>query len=337
MSDATLINQCILALGRGEPDDYIIAPTSHAEQLTENAPELAAILNGSAVHVAARQFEEADAEANKAQANFRKLTRRVRWAVLLVATLAGTLLVLGAVLPDNGGWHWLIRACALTSVVAGAAGSMWLYRIRKGRLLEHWMTVRATAESRRLAFFEAVTALRKDSTPTITLLQLEYFRRFQLDVQVSYYGKRGRQHRASAERILALGSWAVLLSSAATLAAGALASQRPVLAVLAGLAVVGTALSSFVSAQESVNQDSRTAERYQRTRQVLQKLECRLDAVREALSRQHTSALPAFVDAVHEQLSLEHRQWLDDSESRSQGLAALEKALAQQDKSEATG
>jgi len=86
-----------------------------------------------------------------------------------------------------------------------------------------------------------------------------------------------------------------------------------------------------------VNQDSRTAERYQRTRQVLQKLECRLDAVREALSRQHTSALPAFVDAVHEQLSLEHRQWLDDSESRSQGLAALEKALAQQDKSEATG
>ncbi len=332
MTDTALINQCITAIGRGETDDYIIAPTRHAEQLAEKAPEMAAILNRSAVHVAARQFEEADAQAVMAQANFRKLTRRVRWAVLLVAALAGTLLVLGAILPDGG--TWLIRACALASVMAGAMGSMWLFRIRKGRLLEHWMTVRATAESRRLAFFEAVTELGRETTATTTLLQLEYFRRYQLDVQVAYYGKRGDQHRAAADRILTLGSWAVLISSAATLAAGALAHQRPLLAILAGLAVIGTALSSFVSAQESVNQDTRTAERYQRTRIVLQKLESRLDAVRQAMIRQHNNALPAFVDAVHEQLSLEHRQWLEESESRSQGLAALEKALAQQDKTD---
>lgn len=55
----------------------------------------------------------------------------------------------------------------------------------------------------------ASTAVKDDgeSGPIpLPLLQLEYFRRYQLEAQRAYYRERGADHERSADKILALSS-----------------------------------------------------------------------------------------------------------------------------------
>jgi hypothetical protein len=110
--------------------------------------------------------------------------------------------------------------------------------------------------------------------------------------------------------------------------AGVLGAWWPEVASIATFAVVGSAISSFASSKEATNQDRRNAERYARTSEALERIESRLDDVREAVAAGSHEALRRFVKAVHEQLSLEHRQWLEGAEAISEDLAALEEALA---------
>jgi hypothetical protein len=104
------------------------------------------------------------------------------------------------------------------------------------------------------------------------LLKLEYFRRYQLDVQRTYYRGRGKQHAESASQTLMLGGLAVLAGSVSAGAAGVLGVADVALTAFAALGVVGTALSAFATTREAMNQDRRNAERYTRTHDALQKL-----------------------------------------------------------------
>ena len=186
----------------------------------------------------------------------------------------------------------------------------------------------------RLEYFRLVATMKpgmvgvtSKDVPPIELLQLEYFRRFQLDVQLAYYAGRGEQHREEASKSVRLGSYAALatmLGSGLAAGFGAVSSE---LASLAVLGVVGAALASLAANREALSQDRRNAERYRRTLFALEEISKDLDRVRRAAAARDREMVARFVDAVNDELSLEHRQWLKEIEGASKPVRELKQAL----------
>jgi dsDNA-binding SOS-regulon protein len=321
------------AIGEGKKDDYVIAPSRHADELAMKAPALARILRKSELNATARVYEQKDAEAGQAQLVFKRAASRANWAVFLTACFSALLLVTAPfpVLSSGAAGKALQIALGLCGILSGAFGAMWLFKIREGKLLERWMTARAGAETRRLEYFALAATLRDDGTAgeiPLTLLQCEYFRRYQLDVQRAYYGGRAADHERAADRMLNVSAFAVGLACLATGFGGVLAGAvGGAWVALGGLGAIATGLAAFASANEAANQDRRNAERYRRTLDALEALSAKLDAVRSAAAQDEREPLAQFVAAVHEQLSLEHRQWLQTSESTAASIARLEQTL----------
>jgi hypothetical protein len=218
---------------------------------------------------------------------------------------------------------------ALIGVAAGGIASMSLFRVKEGHLLEDWMTARARAETKRLSYFSyIVNSSVGPFDVQLELLKLEYFRRYQLDLQLAYYKTRRSGHRNSAERTLNISAVSVLAAAIASGAAGVLGALRSEWAALGAVAVFGAALQAFAASRESINQDRRNAERYDNSGLALQGLRERLDDVRNGIASGSTSILSEYVAAVQDQLSLEHRQWLEGAENMQAAVARLEKALS---------
>lgn len=86
-------------------------------------------------------------------------------------------------------------------MATGALASMALFRVKEGRLLEDRMTAHARAETKRLSYFTWL--VEQSATPLdidLELLKLEYFRRYQLDLQIANYRTRRTEHRRSLTR-----------------------------------------------------------------------------------------------------------------------------------------
>lgn len=323
MSDAARI------IGSGSPGDYRLSPVEHAAQLKISAPKLAAVLTRSGPVELARQYADADTEALAAERTFKQWVIRASCAVLATATVSALLMAVALLAGRLGGLtQTILIVLALIGVATGAIASMSLFRVKEGRLLEDWMTARAHAETKRLSYFSNIANSPEPPDRELELLKLEYFRRYQLDLQLAYYKSRRSRHRNSAERTLDISAGAVMAAAIATGAAGVLGALRSEWAALGSLAVLGAALQAFAAARESLNQDRRNAERYEHSAQALQGLRERLDDVRVGIAAGSTSALGEYVAAVQDQLSLEHRQWLEAAENMQAAVARLEKALS---------
>ena len=331
MSDAEVVKRAVEAIGAGRPDDFILAPSTHAEELAGRAPALAALLRTGKVATLARQYERRDRDAGEAQTRFKEAMRWANAAVLATGVLGASIMVAGILeeARDDGDLWPLLLVLGLCALVSGALASMWLFRAREGNLVEAWMSGRAHAESARLEYFATLVRLENGpSDPPLGLLKLEYFRRYQLDVQLAYYDQRGRQHRQSADRTLTIGGFAAALAAVASGSAGIVASIEAPWAALAALGVIGTALAAFAATREAVNQDRRNAERYGRTLSALEILRGRLDDVRGGVLAGSQAVLEEYVAAVHEQLSLEHREWLSGAESTRSAIGKMDETLA---------
>jgi hypothetical protein len=322
-------------VGKNEEDDYILDPTGHAEQFKQNAPELVKILSSSNVSVIAEEYKHYDNQALQAQLLFKKWSKRGHWTVFFTVCFSAGLLSTGALsqifAPSKQIEDLIVGFFAAGSVVCAAFAGVCINRIRTGRLLEQWMQKRAEAETQRLAYFDTVVRDRSPSNTSssilLPLLQLEYFRRFQLDVQLTFYRVRGQDHYRLADKALSLSVWAMGGVAVVNSLAGVLGFIDTKLAVFAGIALILQAFASRATNIEAVNQDSRNAERYERTRAVLAKLSGKLDKVRQKILTGNKDILRSFVSAVHGQLSLEHRQWLKASDERLSAVGALDQQL----------
>jgi hypothetical protein len=326
----TIMSDAARIIGSGSSGDYALSPAEHAAQLSTSAPKLAAILTRSAPVELARQYADADTEARVAERTFKRWIIRANWAVLATATVSALLMAV-ALLGDSLGalTQTTLIVLALVGVAVGGIASMSLFRVKEGRLLEDWMTARARAETKRLSYFSYIVNSSAEP-PDLQLeqLKLEYFRRYQLDLQLAYYKTRRTGHRKSAERTLDISAISVLVAAFASGAAGVLGARQSEWAALGSLAVFGAALQAFAAAREAINQDRRNAERYDNTAQALQGLRERLDDVRLGIAAGSASVLGEYVSAVQDQLSLEHRQWLEGAENMQAAVARLEKALS---------
>jgi hypothetical protein len=324
-------SEAIKIIGTTAEDDYILQPTRHADQYDGAAPAFVALLRSGKLSGIAGDYQHRDELAIHAQRYYTTLMERANLAVLATAVLSAFMMstqILGANWPDA---RWAVTAFGVLSAVSGAFAAMWLYRVREGKLLEAWMKSRAAAETARLSYFAALAEPPAQGAPDpgFDLLRLEYFRRYQLEVQKNYYRLRGADHQRAADKTLRLGSYAISLSTlSATMSASlAVTGGTAAAAALAAVAVVGAALSAYAGASEAMSQNRRNAERYDRSFTALNGLGARLDEVRSAVAGGNTKALTEFVAAVNDQISLEHRQWLEASEATKAAAARLEDAL----------
>ena len=215
-------------------------------------------------------------------------------------------------------------------VLFGVAASMCLNYIQKANLLTEWMEKRAEAETQRLHYFDLITRPQSEGGKSAlfpALIKLEYFRRFQLDVQIIYYQLRGSGHSSRAKRAVLLGTLTMGLGALANGLAGGLGFISSKWTAIAGLALVAQAFAALIGISEAINQDGRNAERYDRTGRGLRALKANLDEVRLGLIKGKTELLSRFVEAVHEVLSTEHRQWLKAFHEKSSAMGRLEDLL----------
>lgn len=296
--------------------DYLLHPTRHADDIAAEAPALAVILRGEEVATAARLFEVADAEAVANQREFRRHARRANVGAAGATFLAAVALAVPEAWPG-----WVAATLAALGGGAGFLAMASLHYLRSGDLLKEWMTQRAKAESRRLAYFSTVVAAVKGGDAALLLNALDYIRRFQLEVQLCYYDGRGKEHRAHGRLLLKAGSIAVGLGAVGTLFSVFVAPWVPVLGVF------GATLASLVTTQEAMGQDLRNAERYRRTWDSLMEIQALLAKVRPKVRAGDADALELWVAALHEHLSVEHREWLAQGESTKSMLSQLQDKL----------
>jgi hypothetical protein len=310
--------------------DYLLEPLDHAKLYAQSAPELAERLRGSDLRMSAESYVKRDAEANVLRAEFEKKSRRARTAVL-AATIAAALLVSSAGAAAIPGLPADLLASAvillsLIAVIAAALAGAWIQSIRGSALLERWMKRRAEAESERARYFTLIADETRLEEP---LLQLEYIRRYQLDVQRAFFDRRGEDHRRGADRQIVVISAATAAAGIATGIAGVLgASLHPSWTSLAAIGLVAQAFSARAENRIATEQSLRHAERYDQTRLALDEIYRLLDRVRLSTAALDADEEPAvmreYVAAIHERLALEHRQWLDDTQLASEAVARLE-------------
>jgi hypothetical protein len=198
----------------------------------------------------------------------------------------------------------VLLTVGILGAISGALGSMWVYRSREGKLLDAWVSARAAAETLRRQYFETVTSIvEKTNSPImVVLLAFEYFRRYQMDVQIAFYNRRAEDHRRAASKLLSASTFLVALASASAAIAAILSGRNPAWVSVAALGTVATAFASFAATQESVNQSRQNAERYTVACDALSLLKRKLDAVRAAAAADEREPVTQFVAAVHDQI-----------------------------------
>lgn len=333
MTEATVIDRAVAAIGEGRKDDSVLRPTKHAEELAAKAPALSRLLRTGKMQTYKNQCEHHDEAANKAQERFKRATSLANGAVLVTGVLGALIMVVGilAERPTSENIRYLLIALGLGTVVCGAFASMWLFRVREGQMLDDWMSERARAETARLTYFKTLVQMNGGGGGELplSLLKLEYFRRYLLDTQINYYRNSMQKHRRSADRTLAIGGFAAAIAAVASGSAGIVAAYEAPWAAFAAFGVLGTALAAYAATREAFNQDRRNADRYRNTLSSLEILRAELDEARAGvLGGDPQAVLDNYVAAVQEQLSREHNEWLSGAENTRAAIGKLDDSVA---------
>ena len=234
MASDSIFTRAREIIGRQEDDDWKIEPTRHADNLQKRAPQLAAILQSSEVSTEAQRYERSDTEAVAVQNQYKVLVSRANLFVFYSSVLSALVLAANGWLQDPNRAR-AVAAIGVAAVVCAALARMWLTQAEGNQLFERWMENRATAETMRLEYFRLAATMThnagegssKGEVP-LELMQLEYFRRFQLDVQLAFYEGRGKQHREQSSKTVRWSSYASLatmLGSGLAAAGGAFLTE----------------------------------------------------------------------------------------------------------------
>jgi hypothetical protein len=330
-----ITKRAMAAVGDDKPNsDWVLKPEEHADQLPPAAGALKRVLEREGHQTTIKAYRAHDAEAVWAQVRYKRAGRVVLSAAL-VATLIGAVFLLPATQNIPLGLRQSATVAEYFMLFVAFFAARYLSLARP---FEAWMKARALAEIARIQLFNEVVQesgdVRAGELPLLPL-KLEYFRRYQLDVQRRYYEGRGNQHARAAGHTkvwqftsLSLGVIAglvVLLASLPILGyfhAGLSSSLRRLteFAValrtddnrwLLGIGVAASALYGFSMARSLMNLDERNASRYLTTCDNLDLLgEEQLAAARKHAVEGKETEVRAFVDRVQALISSEHQEWV---------------------------
>ncbi len=341
--------EAMAAIGQDdERTDWILQPEKHISMLAnpQKAGPLVRILERDEIAAISEAYRQADSQAIKAQKRY-KLWGRIGIYATLAATLIGALFLL----PIPGHWEELLSVPAFkggamlvqfTALAVAFFAAWWLQR---QKYFSDWMHHRGAAEIWRIELFDKVMAAdepaRAGELPCLPL-QLEYFCRFQLNMQKRYYEVRGKEHAMGVKRyrgwwlfgwllrlvfvILAVPALILLfdkLDWMGWLPLWGLAAESiravPLLGELAqwaeqsllGIGVIASALHAAAAARSQLELDERNASRYRNTADNLAYLAATgLEPARISAARGGKDEVRAFVDAIQRQISSEHQEWV---------------------------
>lgn len=323
--------RAIASIGIDQPNDWLLQPELHAAGLGTDARALKEILLQPRISATIDTFRSADEEAKAAQRFYKRLARVSAWSGF-GAALLGSIVLVAVVMQPLG---------MLLAVATGTQAALLLISLGSSLLIgslqpfEAWMLKRAEAESARASLFNEVMAADTASDARALLpLQLEYFRRYQLDVQRHYYHQRGAQHAAAARRawwwrliaflLVVAAAFPVVWSIQGALALPlgyALPSRTETLQrIFLGLGIVAASLQGLLAAFAVMSLDERNAARYRSTAANLDALAGRplaearaaAAAASDGVEEIHSAreSVLAFVALTQEQISAEHREWI---------------------------
>ena len=324
------VEQAIKAIGPMQDDDWKIDPVAHVSQLGSEAPELCAVLQRSEVSRTAAEYVDKGREAVRSQKCYVRTAERANQAILVSGCIAALVMCLGTLINDDKDLSWWFAILGILGIGTGALAAMWLSRVRDGEMLRHWTHSRARAEAMRLDYFRAVLQAEpgeNDNPTRLTLLKLEYFRRFLLDSQLSYFRVRTGQHQESADRCLSQTTRWTCIATVMTGSAGLLAAKFPDLAALAAGGIAATAVASMFSNREFLSQHQANSQRYSNTREKLFDIAKQLTATRELILTGHAEVLRSIYEATREVLMSEHSQWLEGTKRIDLAIERLEGQL----------
>lgn len=335
---SAITQKAIAAIGEDAPTDWQLNVEVHSESLGQNARLLKQILNAPPFAEIISTFRSADDAAKSAQKFYKRLARLSAWTGF-GAALFGSLVLMAANALAVG--SLLTAAAALQAVllIVSLGSSLLIGSLQP---FEAWMLKRAEAENARASLFDQVMAARgpTDSEDRILLpLQLEYFRRYQLDVQRLYYQQRGAQHAEAARKawwwrlvaflLVLLAAFPVLWSIQGSLTVPAPLQDfingmphrtETMQRAFLGIGIIAASLQGLLAAFAVMSLDERNAARYRSTAENLDALAARpLDEARAAaaVTSEESGATQvareqvlAFIALAQEQISAEHREWI---------------------------
>ncbi len=330
MNIKELILKAEKLVGEQSPTDYVLQSGNHFKEFEENAPELADILKSSKLESIKEEYDTWNERALDYQRKFRKWSRYANWFAFLTVLFTASILVVTTIPMDEFYLDSGIITFSALSVIFSISTGAALRLIKTGNILHLWMSGRASAETLRIDYFNQLVQYNINSNNVfLSLLKLEYFRRYQLDVELAYYTVRSKQNQLMANKTLSYSTW---LMAGATLAIAVgsflgVGTQYTFLTAITSLAIICQALSSKISNSAAFNQYGKNAENFERTRSSLAQIRGKLDDVRELVANGNNKALVEFASLVNDQISLEHRLWIDTFKKRIESIDTMTEDL----------
>lgn len=320
-------------IGENAKDDYLLLPEKHIERYEGQLPDLAALLKLPTVRHFAEEYQKYDQEARKVQSKFKNYSKWARLFTFLAAAFSATLVMSGTLtgssfIQSQFGWlpETLLMVSTVLAIIFSGASSAVIMIIKNQKLLEKWMSRRAAAEEYRIQYFEELgQQLKEGAGPATGMAILEYFRRYQLDIQIAYYEVRAAEMEEKSNKATAA---IAILAGLVIIINGITGSLGLDWAFLAALAIIAQAFSAMISNRELNDQNERNAERYAKLRKELSLLRARIGEVRKGIAEGNTTVLKTYMKAIHDSMATEHRQWLETMRSGGLAMDELEAELA---------
>jgi len=330
MSDSEKIERVKRIIGQQSSKDYELKAGEHAASLEKEAPSLAAHLRSSELRVAESAYDEADKTANVGRKGFARLATAANWLVFGAACVPAATMAAGTLGAPT---TVVVLLGSLAFVLAGIGAAVF-FVVRQGQRLRGWLDSRAKAEAYRHRYFVLATEMPQggDQTPPpelpLALFQLEYFRRYQLEMQISFFREKGRKFRKAFDRWTMVGGvgagLGIVANGLAAIFSGTFSHQW---AALASVAVVAVAMTSLSSSTEGLFRFGTLRDSYAQTKEALETVCGRTDEVAQAVLAQGRAPLQQLVGAVHEILSVENKQWIKIASGAATAVAKLEQTL----------
>ena len=296
--------------------------------LKHSCPELAAILQSSAVRTSLDIYKRQDAEAVRQQAG---LMQEATWAniCLMAAGVASGLVLAITAQPSTPEYAALMTlGLGIVTLALGAAGTFFGYLARDQGRISRWQARRGEAEIARLAVFTTVGDKAAEAGPAVALHGLALVVCHLLNDQRNWLGARALRHRKSSETT---SRWGGLANALAFIGgSGAIIVSQvkgSVWIVFAG--VVGAAIAAYATNRDALLRDRANADRYEKAQVALDGLAGRTDEVAAQIAAGEPKALVAFTDAVTDLLATEHKQWLEGTAQAEALLSKLDAQLKQ--------
>jgi hypothetical protein len=187
------------------------------------------------------------------------------------------------------------------------------------KLVERWAENRNKAEAMRLEIFNEILNQAHEMVPAQLAAPdlgnpisqtLEFFRRYQHELQIRYYGKGIARHGGSAATL----TWltAILAGLAAvTGVIGGFGGSAVILSAFLGIAV--PILLSAAQSWRATSRDSDKADAYGKAKADLDRILLDLDAVRAKAALGDAAEVRTYIDSVHVVMTTENGGWIPAS------------------------